>query len=431
MQTSTRVLRVALVQGGRIVEDRTFPPRTSVTVGSAPDCTFLVPMAEVPERATVFEASRRGGVSLVFDPGADGRVTTASFDRSLLELEATATRAGQRCVVPLDERSKGRIAVGEVSLLFQFVEPTAKPVPAELPKGARGLMAQVDRSFLVILGLSLAAHFAGLGWVSSQPVPVEQELSVDEQVDRFVAIKMPIPKPATPTAAPTTDTPKSTEETPKPQVAKRPVAVANNTTSLRERTNVGMVRLIGSAGGQDGAFGELLRDSAVGDVAKALDGATSVRVASVDDATATKQKGAEQGTTQTVELPGTSGLKRVELSDKELAKLDPKVKTEIVEVGGTEIPEDELSRWLNHRKAAVQSCYERELKRQPTLQGRVVIHFGVTPRGRVDHVGFSDDTLRSQAVQVCISNMMKGWVLPFTPEDEVPVSLPFIFSANR
>lgn len=90
-----------------------------------------------------------------------------------------------------------------------------------------------------------------------------------------------------------------------------------------------------------------------------------------------------------------------------------------------------LTRWLNARKPAMISCYERELKRRPTLAGRMVIRFAVDSRGHVARVGFDDDTLGSPAVQQCITTVMRAWVLPFSPEDEVPVSLPFVFTAGR
>jgi hypothetical protein len=48
-----RALRVALIQHGRIVEDRTFAGKAKISVGSDERCTFLVPMAEEIGRAHV------------------------------------------------------------------------------------------------------------------------------------------------------------------------------------------------------------------------------------------------------------------------------------------------------------------------------------------------------------------------------------------
>lgn len=426
-------LRVALVQGGRIVEDRTFATRGPVSVGSAPDCTFLVPLADVPRRVTVFDSTRKG-TTLRFTGEADGRISLGDGERSLQEVTSLATKKGEHFELALSPKARGRIAVGEVSLLFQFVEPMAKPPLTPLPKGARGLVAQIDRSFLVVLGLSLAAHFAGVGWISAQPKPIDPE-SMDEerQPDRFARAIVPIAKK--PKDAESTSVPSSTPSDAQPTVAKRPATTKprGDGPSLNERVrNAGLIGIIGSRGpGEGSAFGDILDGAGVKDVASAMKDAGGMRVASVDDATASQRRGADQGDTSTVELPGTEGVREVTLVERTGPPPKPEVVTEGIQVQDTDIDGDALARWLKSRKSAVQSCYERELKRQPTLAGRMVIHFAVTGRGRIDRVSFGEDTMHSLAVQTCITNVMRAWVLPFTPEESVPVALPFVFSATR
>ncbi|MFT3711022.1 MAG: AgmX/PglI C-terminal domain-containing protein [Archangium sp.] len=431
MSNRSQHLRVALIQGGRIVEDRTFPPRGSITVGSAPDCTFLVPMADVPTRAKVFEHTRQG-VTLHFTSESDGKVSLDGGAEKLLSEFTSST-------VELGPRARGRIAVGEVSLLFQFVTPGTKPAPAPLPKGAKGLVAQIDRSFLVVLAVSLAAHFAGVGWISAQPVPEERDLSLEElETDRFAAVIMPLPKKKETPVPEATATPEK-NETPKTpsEVAKRPQRTTPQRPAVDPR-KLGLAGIIGSkgAGDKDSAFGDILKDSTIGDVADAMRDAGGIKVADMDDAMRSKRRGNESGETSTIELPGTDGVKEVKLSERGPSKVPGNDKGEgTVDTGpvksGPEVPEEELGRWLRARKSAVQSCYERELKRQPSLAGRMVIRFDITPRGRVDKVSFEDDTLHSPAVQVCISSMMRSWVLPFQPEDDAPVSLPFVFMSGK
>jgi hypothetical protein len=426
-------LRVALVQGGRIVEDRTFSTRGPVSVGSAPDCTFLVPLADVPRRVTVFDSTRKG-TTLLFTGDADGRISLGDGETTLKEVTSLATKRGEHFELTLGPKARGRITVGEVSLLFQFVEPMPKPPPAALPKGARGLVAQIDRSFLLVLGLSLAAHFAGVGWISAQPMPVDPE-SLDEEVqpDRFARAIVPIakkPKDAESTSAPSS----SPSDTQQP-VAKRPTTVKpkGDGASMNERVrNAGLIGIIGSRGPGDGsAFGDILDGTGVRDIAAAMKDAGGVRVASVEDATTGQRRGAEQGETTSVDLPGTQGVREVRLEERTGPPPKPEVETEPLQVQDTDIDGDALARWLKSRKSAVQSCYERELKRQPTLAGRMVIRFSVTGRGRIEQVSFGEDTMHSLAVQTCITNVMRGWVLPFAPEESVPVALPFVFSATR
>ncbi len=430
-----RALRVALIQSGRIVEDRTFTGRAKISVGSDPKCTFIVPLADVPTRTPVFELSKRGA-RLVFEAHREGQVSLEGTEASLQSLDGLTEKKGAWRSLPLTEKAKGRLSVGEVSLLFQFVEPPKTPAPAELPRGSRGMIAQVDRSFLVVLGLSLAAHFGGVGWISSQPVPVERDFTLEDlEADRFARVILPLPRPKTPqgeTKVPgeaLTDAPKTPAATPsrRPAVARAPSA-----DTVRERIrHMGMIGVIGAKGDGPGAFGDILKDTGVTDIAQALQGARDgLAVASVDDATAGRRKGAEQGQVTGIETLGTEGVRQVGLDEKGPASVVGRVQTEKLEIDTPDIDERALSRWLNQRKPAVQSCYERELKRAPTLQGRMVIRFAVDVRGHVARVGFEDDTLHSPAVQQCITTVMRAWVLPFQPEDEVPVALPFIFTAS-
>jgi len=431
---TARALRVALIQSGRIVEDRTFTGRAKITVGTEAKCTFLVPMAEVPVTTAVFELTKQG-TTLLFDAQTVGRVSLAGADATLQDCAARASPRGKQLALPLTEDAKGRVSIGEVSLLFQFVDPPRAPAPAELPKGARGLLAQVDRSFLAILALSLAAHFAGAGWLSTQPVPEERDLTIEEMnVDRFAAVLMPLPKPKKTEP----DRPAVTEP-PKPQVAqpvKQPqVASAQpSAAALRERVRkMGMAGIIGSKGDGTSAFGDIMKDTGMTDVATALRGAEDgMRVASIDDATAIKRKGGDTGGTSEIDPIETDRVKNVNLREQGPATpLNPHVTSEKVQVDTTEIDEKALAIWLNARKPAIQSCYERQLKRTPTLKGRIVLRFAITNRGRIGGVGFAEDTLRSDQVEQCITAMMRGWVLPFTPEDDVPVALPFIFAAGQ
>ena len=428
---TSRALRVALIQSGRIVEDRTFTGRAKITVGTDAKSTFLVPMSDLPMSTPVFEVTKHG-TALLFDAQTEGRVSVSGADAPLHQYVAKSQTRGSRLAFTLPDDAKGRVSIGEVSLLFQFVDAPKKQVPAELPKGARGLVAQLDRSFIAILVLSLGAHFAGAGYLKNQPVPEERDLTMEEMViDRWAKASLPPPKVKQveqPTAA-AAETPKtkSTEATPKPQaVAARPSAQA-----IKDR--VQKMGIIGAIGVNGSGFGDILQNTGMKDIAAAMKDAQNggLGVASVDDATASRRKGNATGAVSEIDPIGTEGVKDVGLAEKGLASVTGRVTTEKIQVDTRDIDELKLSHWLQGRKSAIQSCYERELKRTPTLQGRLVIRFAIDNRGHIGGVGFDDATLRNSQVQLCISALMRAWVLPFNPADDVPVSLPFIFSAGR
>src|SRR5262245_54559633 len=55
VQTGPKVLRIGLVQGGRIIEERIVKQRTSVTIGQSEKAMFVVPSQHIPPQFKLFE----------------------------------------------------------------------------------------------------------------------------------------------------------------------------------------------------------------------------------------------------------------------------------------------------------------------------------------------------------------------------------------
>ena len=67
-----RVLRIGVIQGGKIVEERVLPARQPVTVGSARGNAIVVSKSQLPPSTLVF--SWQGDRwALHFAPGTEGR----------------------------------------------------------------------------------------------------------------------------------------------------------------------------------------------------------------------------------------------------------------------------------------------------------------------------------------------------------------------
>jgi hypothetical protein len=50
------------------------------------------------------------------------------------------------------------------------------------------------------------------------------------------------------------------------------------------------------------------------------------------------------------------------------------------------------------------------------------------PSGRPGDIEIEENTLGNDAVGSCIRTVVRGWVFPFKPDEEVPVAYPFLFS---
>ena len=115
-------------------------------------------------------------------------------------------------------------------------------------------------------------------------------------------------------------------------------------------------------------------------------------------------------------------------TDRQAVAVAGRVREETISVDAPDISPEALGSWMRGRRGAIQSCYERELKRNHSLSGRLVLKFTISSRGRVTGLDLTEGSLQNPAVSDCITSLAKNWVLPFTPEDEVPVAFPFVFS---
>jgi hypothetical protein len=195
-----RLLRVAVVLRGAVVEERVLAARSHVTVGPNERATFVVASGALPSAVRLFEATR-SGYTLHVLPGMSGRIATRA---GIVDL-ATARD------IALGDDARGRIALGEATLLFQFVDappPLQKP---QLPLAVRGGLADgVDWTTAIVAAFSFLFHFGVVAslygdWLDTV---VDDEARVAQLVD---SLRPPVTVPlveksemeTTATAAPT------------------------------------------------------------------------------------------------------------------------------------------------------------------------------------------------------------------------------------
>lgn len=82
------------------------------------------------------------------------------------------------------------------------------------------------------------------------------------------------------------------------------------------------------------------------------------------------------------------------------------------------------------RMANYRRCYQRELQRNPTLSGRVVMRFVIDGAGQVGSVVVKASELGNTAVEDCLALELGQTVFPKPQGGSVTVSYPFLFSAG-
>jgi hypothetical protein len=157
-----RILRIGVLLGGKIVEERLIRERVPVSIGQSMKNTFSIPIEGLPLEFTLF-ALDNGKYSLRFLNKMDGRLSDSGGQVNTLDALKSrgASSHGDYWQVPLTDSSRGKLSIGDLTILFQFVtEPPRQPKPM-LPSSVRGSFADRFEPPLVIsVGSSVLAHMA-------------------------------------------------------------------------------------------------------------------------------------------------------------------------------------------------------------------------------------------------------------------------------
>src|SRR3954463_7240482 len=214
-----KVLRIGLVQGGRVIEERIIKQRVTVTVGSNEKSMFVIPSQAVPPMFKLFELVGTD-YYLNFLDGMNGRVALATGITDIQALRGQAKKVNNAYQVKLTEEARGKVVVGETTFLFQFVAPPPVQPRPQLPLAVKGgIASQIDWSLTIIAAFSFLLHFGIVGAMYSDwmdPV-VGDDFNVAGLVDMMKNIPPPpVVEEPDKTAATATATATRAAEKPKP-----------------------------------------------------------------------------------------------------------------------------------------------------------------------------------------------------------------------
>jgi hypothetical protein len=218
-----KVLRIGVVQAGRVAEERIIKQRVHVTVGASEKNMFVVSTQNLPPTFRLFELVGND-YHLNFLDGMTGRIALPTGISDLNMLKGQAKRNAQGAYqVRLTEDSRGKVVIGDTTFLFQFVAPPPVQPKPQLPVAVLRGASSIDWNTTIIAALSFLCHFMALGAIYSDwldPV-IDDEVSVAGLIDSLKSLPPPPPvedKPA--------DKPDETAKADKPEPAKAPTAAA-------------------------------------------------------------------------------------------------------------------------------------------------------------------------------------------------------------
>lgn len=188
-----KVLRIGVVIGGRVIEERIIKERVDVTVGPSERSMFVLSNERIRSTHKLFEL-QGDAYSLNFLDGMTGRVALPTGVSDLEQLKGHAKRgAGGAYQIRLTEDSRGKVLVGDTTFLFQFVAPPPVQPRPQLPVAVTRGASGIDWRTTIIAAFAFFAHFMAIGalytdWLD--PI-VDEQMSLAGLIDSMDQLPPP------------------------------------------------------------------------------------------------------------------------------------------------------------------------------------------------------------------------------------------------
>ncbi|HEU4410511.1 MAG TPA: AgmX/PglI C-terminal domain-containing protein [Polyangiaceae bacterium] len=433
--TGPKVLRIGLVQSGKVIEERVVKQRTHVTVGPSEKNLFVVLGPNLPASFRLFELIN-GEYYLNFLDGMGGRVALQTGPTDLAALKGQARRSPQGAYqVKLTEDARGKITVGETTFLFQFVAPPPVMPKPQLPASVKaGWADRIDWSMTVIAAFSFLLHFGAVGFFYSDWADkVIDDEAVAGLLERIKALPPP-PPVETATTTETSETGTTQQAAAKPAggggggaksagggggPAKGSMSKAEGAALLSKLDQMDAAT-IGALSNSGSATQGVLREGNVptgsldtfanSSAGVGASGPGGLRMSGPGGGPVTPGKGggglASVGSGGKGE--GTSG------SGEQGAIQGPKASVS----GGGSVAVGKISnadRVLAAARGRIRACYQNGLNSNPDMEGRVSFVVSVGGSGAVSNANVTPTGTISGSVVSCIQGVLKG--LNFEPPE--------------
>src|SRR5688500_5674066 len=408
--TGPKVLRIGVVQGGRVTEERIVKQRGHVTVGPSERNTFVI--ANAPHSTFRLFELIGNEYHLNFLEGTQGRIalSTGVSELSLLKGQARRTSQGTYQIRP-SEDARGKVVLGDTTLLFQFVAPPPVQPKPRLPVAVfRGTNA-IDWNTTIIAAFSFLFHFLLLGAIYSDwldPV-VDGDYSVAGLVDTLKNLPAPPPVEEK-TDEQSDEKAEKAEKAEAPKATAAPAAKAQGAMNQREAAAVANqleqleMATIGALAAQGPATQGVLRgEVALGSLDQAAASGAGVGVGG-DDLRVGGAGGVVRPGSAGVGLGGIgasqkTGGESVGTAQKVAGPRGNANATVESQRGGKV---GNASSVIARMKTGFRNCYQKGLNENPDSQGSIRLTIQIGPGGEVSNVTASASGNLSPAVVACV-----------------------------
>lgn len=377
--------------------------------------------AQAPSKHKLFEWVASEGVYYIdIPPETRGKIALGSNKATVEQLRKRLGQ-GDTLRIKLGAKAKGKLLIGQTRILFQTARPAvAEPKPG-FPTEYVDPMALLRPSSLDVATLAASAGVAvllGVWFVyfadRTPPPPSE----------RFVR-EMGIPasfyeeKEEEPVEEAKEDVlkveDKEKEEEKEEEIDDDKLTKPENVSdeAFRQARGVGVARVLGTYGGEgpgtvldviestENNLGELFAQG-MSSTAHYQGGEIGDFVAGGGGIDATGTVASNEGL-QTGEGPAEVGA-----TDKKERKVKGVAKGTTDNVFG-DVDKKAVSATIRQRMPGLQACYEKALRSNPNLKGKMSYTITINPQGRVTEVEVEEDTVNDGGVKSCTIAKIKGW----------------------
>lgn len=442
--TRTKVLRLAVVQDGLVCDEVHQHRPGALSFGSDYRSDVLLFGGAAPLKHTMFDY-RQGHYFLDLPASAKGKISLGNKAITVSALRQQFA-GSDRVRVVLDPRSKGKLVIGETTILFQFADP--KPLPPRVPFPTEYAMRLRD-AFSPLDSYTMAGSAAVLGsfFVHQCNQPRKDELDLDQIDERFHTAMGIREKKEEPKVEP--------EDTEKDELAKeedeekvvekekpkdKPKVLDDKPQKFSEKAmaearSVGVARVLGTYGGPgEGTVFDVI-NSTENNLGELFDqGMTTTVLADGGDISPFVPGGtgisASGAAVQTAGFETGSGPDLERKEDKAERKIAGVTKATNTDVFG-DVDKTSIKAAIKHRTSALQHCYNKALRTQPDLAGKMTYTIAISVMGSVTKVDIEEDSVGSAAVSTCARAKIQGWRFPMDGAEEgAEVTFSVVFSGG-
>jgi hypothetical protein len=427
-----KALRIGVVQDRKVVSERLIRAGELVTIGESQKCTFVLPEAGLGQRHELFIPRGDGFILNVPDTVSGAIQQREEPIRTLEQLVtgAQGTKKGNLYNIPLNDSQKGKLTVGGITLLFQFVPAPPEPMKAINPGDFRPrLVDEDDALFLTLLALFWVIGGTLSVWAWVTPIPDRLDLdNVDDVaallIDQKIA-KVTIQDPLAKTEDPAK--PKEEDKPAETKPAETKPAPAGPVTDASVTSKSALLALLGTNGDAAGGISDILGDEAATRVAldSALAGVNGVQLATGDNVGIKSGGGGGREDAKVGLGLATGGTGVGTGTGVATVVKKPKVDYGAVDADTDEGDSTSIPSIVRKSSGRIQTCVEQSLKKNPSMSGRVVVTFAIA-QGKVTSSSATSNTTGDDEVGQCIARTVRSIRFPedlTAPRVEIPFAV--------